>query len=468
MMVARRFFVCAAGVMLLAFLCWVAPSRSLAADRPNRATQPDQAVGQMVDSLFEFEKQPAPRVQSQPRSRTRRFASRTTSLQGKLVRNPDQNDGTPPFALIDRYGGVLRYIEPVSHIDLQPYLGKTVGVRRDTGDTLLASQLALNPVRTSSYSGGVQLANFEETIAPGEVVESPVVMHGGGEYLPGGHEPIYLDDGLNFGGCPDCGSYVGCGSYCRSRRRRCHGGYFGYQLTMLRPFVSGAIGFLPAGTPATFEDKVGFGHRFTLGYDGGHGLGARIRYWFYNHGHGFTIPVAAAADYNSSLNLDMDVADLEFTLDERLKNWEMILAGGFRYGRIGLREPELIGNSQMYFEGAGPTVALEAIRACGPYGFYLVGNFRASLLLGDWYNYMVIREFDNNGNDTYRIQDEAFTVLENQLGIGYTRRMQRASLTFRTVWETQFWLNDLLSDAITGLGTNVAFSGPTVSAELRF
>ena len=67
--------------------------------------------------------------------------TKRSKLQAKLVRNSNKADGTPPYALVDRYGGVLRYVEPVDRLDLKPYLGKVVGVKHDTGDILLASQL---------------------------------------------------------------------------------------------------------------------------------------------------------------------------------------------------------------------------------------------------------------------------------------------------------------------------------------
>src|SRR6476646_4821985 len=63
----------------------------------------------------------------------------------RLIQNPDQTDGAPPFALTDQTGTIQRYVEPVPGIELASHVGQVVTVRNDTGATLLASQLELPP-----------------------------------------------------------------------------------------------------------------------------------------------------------------------------------------------------------------------------------------------------------------------------------------------------------------------------------
>src|SRR4051812_27031448 len=63
----------------------------------------------------------------------------------RLIDNPDQTDGAPPFALTDQTGTIQRYVEPVPGINLSSHVGQVVTVRNDTGSTLLASQLELPP-----------------------------------------------------------------------------------------------------------------------------------------------------------------------------------------------------------------------------------------------------------------------------------------------------------------------------------
>ncbi|MAT70261.1 MAG: hypothetical protein CMJ58_12150 [Planctomycetaceae bacterium] len=148
-------------------------------------------------------------------------ASRRGGFSGTLVYNPNESDGNPPYALVDRYGGVARYIEPVESIDLDAFIGETVSVRRDTGGTLLASQLNLP---RSPVGAGVMLAQHEEELPPGAIIEGEdgVIMEGDQGVVMEG-EPLYLDDGLDFPmhshgyevGCPSCGSMLcppgGCG-----------------------------------------------------------------------------------------------------------------------------------------------------------------------------------------------------------------------------------------------------------------
>jgi hypothetical protein len=67
------------------------------------------------------------------------------SPMARLIDNPDQTDGAPPFALTDQTGTIQRYVEPVPGIELASHVGQVVTVRNDTGATLLASQLELPP-----------------------------------------------------------------------------------------------------------------------------------------------------------------------------------------------------------------------------------------------------------------------------------------------------------------------------------
>ncbi len=225
----RRFVAAFSAATLLFLLTFNLPAD--AADGPNRVTSSDVAAGRWMDSLLDNDLDSAPRTRPKPPRPARRAAQRNAKLRGKLVRNSEASDGTPPFALVDRYGGVLRYVEPVDSVDLQKYLGKAVSVRHDTGDTLLASQLALPRSRRTVAPTGLNLAQHLEPIPAGEPVPSgisnqvgePIVIDGpdnGPIYLDGGYEESYgggYDDGLNFGGCPNCGDVTcsqrggGCG-----------------------------------------------------------------------------------------------------------------------------------------------------------------------------------------------------------------------------------------------------------------
>ncbi len=235
-------------------------------------------------------------------------------------------------------------------------------------------------------------------------------------------------------GCKDCSKTVcDCGGPAW---------YAGYEVTFLKPYVSDNV-FAPG-----WGDDYGTGHRFVIGYDNGSGLGARVRYWMYNHNH-------QDATGAPALNIDMDVLDGEVTLREGLHNWDLLVSGGVRYGRMAFD----FGAGDLYFEGIGPTVALEANREVGNRGFYLIGNFRASMLYG---------ELGGAAAGFLAADDETAIVLENQLGVGWSREYGRGVLNVRGLWESQYWYNAGLGDDVFGFASALGFSGPTASVEFQY
>lgn len=210
---------------------------------------PDRAAGRMVDSLFDPRAPERLVPNNNPPAPPRRGVKRP-ALKAKLVRNSNARDGAPAYALVDRYGGILRYVEPVDKIKLEPYVGRIVGVRHDTGDTLLASQLAFPPLTQQSAvaargaNTNIRQAAFQEPIPAGEPDEptlleptpadslQPTPADGetytfdDGEYIDmGDGQPMYMgegrpiyDDGFGYGGCPDCESGM-CSLHVRPRMR---------------------------------------------------------------------------------------------------------------------------------------------------------------------------------------------------------------------------------------------------------
>lgn len=222
---------------------------------PARASSSsDLAAGKMVDSIFDPQAPDTLLGNQSRRTVPTTKAVRRTTLQGKLVRNSNPKDGAPPYALVDSYGGILRYVEPVDRINLKPYVGKMVGVRHDTGDILLASQLALPRMQpgttTRANTSAVQQAAFTEPLPAGQEVLEPTPADGtessapvetytfeGGEqtgdpvYL-GETGPVYEDTGIGYGNCPECatGTCALHGGYGRRRasigpRAYLHGEY---------------------------------------------------------------------------------------------------------------------------------------------------------------------------------------------------------------------------------------------------
>jgi hypothetical protein len=194
---------------------------------------PDRVAARAVDSLFE-PNAPKSLVPNSTAQLAPRRGVKRPSLQAKLVRNSKAKDGAPAYALVDKYGGILRYVEPVDKVKLEPYIGRVVGVRHDTGDTLLASQLVFPALTRSNTTvaqtrtnNGVQQAAFQEPIPAGEAAgetlleptpaDEPEPVEGavesgetysfqeGEEVYMGEGAPMY-EEGMEFGGCPDCES----------------------------------------------------------------------------------------------------------------------------------------------------------------------------------------------------------------------------------------------------------------------
>lgn len=232
-----RRYVCAATLAasgLLSALGGIAHAqsgRSPAGEGTNVRSSTDRAAGATVDSLAAIQAKAKSPKFATPRKQTAQ-TRRQTPLTGKLVRNPDSTDGSAEYALVDRYGGVLRYVEPSKGVNLAKRVGQQVTVRRDTGNTLLASQLEFSAATptVAPVEGNVQLADFEEELAePGEPTpagEESIVTptpdersytEGDSQYAEGAP---YIEEGGDYCGCETCGSMVcdgGCGP-CRSAR----------------------------------------------------------------------------------------------------------------------------------------------------------------------------------------------------------------------------------------------------------
>lgn len=145
--------------------------------------------------------------------------------QGLLVRNPDTSNGKADFALADEYGRIQRYVEPSPGIDLNSHVGERVGVRSDTGITLLASQLVLTASQLPSVGptdGGIALAQHQAPVAsPSRSAQrvaqvQPIIAD---QFSVGGAPCNCPNCSVNHYGTPANGGYIsgydGCNS-CQS------------------------------------------------------------------------------------------------------------------------------------------------------------------------------------------------------------------------------------------------------------
>lgn len=255
------------------------------------------------------------------------------------------------------------------------------------------------------------------------------------------------------------------------------GVYGGVELTYLAPMFSGGNygAFLGYSLPSDgygflgghLEDGLQLAPRTYIGVEGEGGLGARLRWWTFDNiltyqgvGDGVGGPVAL----NGLFRLDLDTIDIDVTQRGHFQNWDLQVAGGIRYAHIGagvsgfglnngdfpevrinLLDPKLV------FDGAGPTIALQARRPLGDTGFSLVGGGRTSLVYGDA---DFRTPFWITGTQT--VNNVALQIWEFQLGAQYERELfDGVTGVMGVAWEAQRWESGSMGAfALHGFMTN--------------
>ncbi len=410
-----------------------------------------------------------------------------TGAVALLVRTASDDISAPPFALLDQYGQVQRYVEPSPGINLAHYLGKRVRVLHDTGDTLLASQLELDfeaPLVMQTDAEIEELPAGDNSLEP-IPTESPVRRPGAGEV-----EPIMLDElpyptttaMPPFGQRPDdqllrqpasampvpC---AGCG------RRRCTGCrptevtnpklHADAEFLFTKYYRADGVrtGYLNAATGA--PEDIDFDHecapRLTLAYGGSGELGARIRYWQFDE-----TASAVNAGSASQMSVDTYIFDLELFERRRLApQWTVEFSGGLRYAEFSelLVDNSLpIGTNNILngVDGWGGIVGAELTRSLSSRG-NLYGRTRIAIIQDD---HSLSYGVPTNTVPPFQQQqvtliDSTHTMLE--LGIGYEFRTQtrRGSILFaRAGYEWQHWSN--FTTSFTPAASNVALT-PTLA-----
>jgi len=241
------------------------------------------------------------------------------------------------------------------------------------------------------------------------------------------------------------------------------GGLFGaVEVTFLKPAFSGAANSVAVSTGQVISTHYQTGVRYILGYANDSGLGVRARYWSFNQNSLFAQPNPTAAE----LGIAVEAADTEVTLAQVLRRWNLDVSGGLRYGKLQYSNPGLtvFNPGTVTFEGIGPTAALGLRRGLENSGFSLFGNARGSLMVGDIRTAAVLVNVPRG-----TVEDEVMTTIENQFGVAWNHQFSNHMLLeVRTAWESQYWMNSLLSDNYYGVGTNLALMGPTLGVELRY
>ncbi len=397
-----------------------------------------------------------------------------------LVRTATDDVSAPPYALLDQFGQVQRYVEPSPGIDLANYLGRRVRVLHDTGETLLASQLELDFEAPLVMQADAEL---EELPAQGDSLE-PIASD---TLSPESVEPIMLDElpfptsramptteyrfddrpiGTMPAPCESCGRRrcTGCTQPSAVTTPKLHADA---EFLFMRYYRADGVrtGYVNAGTGA--PEDIDFDHdlapRFTLAYGGSGELGARVRYWQFDQ-------TAGPVNGGSTSQLDVDTYSLDFELFERRRlapQWTVEFSGGLRYtdfSEVMLDNSLPIGTNTIsnQVDGWGGLVGAELTRSLSSRG-NLYARTRLAILQDDHsVSYGVpsgtVPPFQQRQAN---LIDSTHTMLE--LGLGYEFRTQtrRGSILFaRAGYEWQHWSN--FSTSFTPAASNVALT-PTLA-----
>jgi hypothetical protein len=435
----------------------------------------------------------------------------------RLIENPDETGGAPPYALTDQSGTIQRYVEPVPGIDLSPYVGQVISVRHDTGSTLLASQLELPPrpltpignkdddryavapgagawrrsarsddqVEPAQYvendDASVQLLPDDVSISDGGAAPSGNVMPLDG-MSSGSEYPVYADPmgqpgmggqmygspyeampygpggmmpypGQMMGPCPNCGRYHSG----MDGSGQCSS--VGGQGEPDRAHLSADIELMML-RPQVSEDAIGklsenyqFSPRIILGLRGVGNFDGRVRFWHYDH-------ESDLLGSSNDVRFNFDVLDIEALHRFEGRRSELALSAGVRLAGIHLKDPA---GAKSGADFIGITAAGDGLTPLGrfPGGHVgLVYGARLSLLGGDW-----------GGDDTstfinHRVRDDNVLTHELYGGVEVARRVGFADVRARLLFEMQNWRSDVLTQD-TGI-ESIGFFGPALQIGADF
>jgi hypothetical protein len=210
-----------------------------------------------------------------------------------------------------------------------------------------------------------------------------------------------------------------------------------------------------------------------------------------------------------SSNLKLDVWDFEATAETEVGRWNLLFSGGFRYAHLSqdynaledprgslrgiffptggspvrITSPENLVSQNIAlssghnFNGAGPTLALEARRPIGNSGFSLFANLRGTILFGEskqqvdqptitqfgfgFFNPFTTVAVTNAGS----VRDTVLPVAELEMGAEYSRTWGAVRPFFRTGLVAQTWFD---AGSASQLDGNLGFLGLSVTAGLNY
>jgi hypothetical protein len=427
----------------------------------------------------------------------------------RLIENPDQTDGAPPYALTDQTGTVQRYVEPVPGIDLASHVGRIVVVRNDTGPTLLATQLDLpqQPARPMAmpapngpmpgalpFRAPLRQIIPESRVVPAQFIDNddssvqllpedgsaPGVPMGG----PSGELPLLSDGYPGYPAYPGYpgqmmpgpmpGEPYGAGGYEQYYEPMQYGPGMmpAYPAPVVSPqpvaaagpqplqgpHISGDVEFLFYRVHMTdqvfgkLSENYEFSPRVTLDFRNIGYIDGRVRYWHY------------ARDTNvntgGDVRLEWNVLDIEAMHYFEGRRSQLSLSAGIRLADVQIDDAtgEGCGSDMMGLtmaaDGLTPVICMT-----GGYCGWVYGG-RVSLLGGDWGG------DDNTILLNGQFRDDNILVTELYAGAEIARRCRNATVRGRLIFDMQNWRSDALAQ-FAGI-ESIAFLGPAAQLGIDF
>jgi hypothetical protein len=257
-----------------------------------------------------------------------------------------------------------------------------------------------------------------------------------------------------------------------------------------------------------------------LGYVSECGWGVRARWWLFDQERAFSVVgdrnttifsaapaglsipsffVIPNAPMSLSSNLRLDVWDFEAIRETEVGRWGLLFSAGFRYAHLSqnyrafqafqgefnpppgvlipsfsLHEVDRL-SSGHNFNGAGPTLALEAKRPLGNSGFALFANLRGAMLFGESKRQVDLvtqtgpfgqTTFTSVGiSDVHSVRDTVLPVAELEMGVEYSRTWGAVRPFLRTGLVAQTWFD---AGSASSLAGDLGFLGLSVTAGLNY
>jgi Legionella pneumophila major outer membrane protein precursor len=213
--------------------------------------------------------------------------------------------------------------------------------------------------------------------------------------------------------------------------------------------------------------------RIWIGFQGANGLGVRATYWNYDYADqglrlvndGVRFPGATVTSVifpalistafpgdalNVNTQLSATTLDLEGTYELRIRQAELLLSGGLRYGNFdqrynaavtGLAPASLRWSRE--FEGLGPTVGADMNLPLFGTSFYATGGARLSFLFGEKdLNRTVVNDLSPipaPATVQLRSADEVSGAYATRLGLGRKRQTDFGDFFLEGAYEAQLW-----------------------------